>query len=196
MVKPALRLSLLLLTAILSSCVLGEARQKVLSGTLSAGQGDYQGATIAFLGALDQAGGYEPWIQYNLGNVYHSLGEVVAAQNMWALAGTTQDTALLYAVRFNQGVAWYETGRYDLAVGAFRDALMLAPSRIEAKINLELALQNHAGSLEMSAAPATPPPREGTVLDTRRLLEYVERKELAGEAVPEQAESAEGVKDW
>lgn len=185
------------LVLLLQGCILGEAHQGVLLGGLAISQGDYQGATIRYLDALAKAGPHEAWIQFNLGNVYHSLGEVAAAQNMWARAATTTDPELLFRVRFNQGVAWYESGRHDLAVEAFKEALILDSSSIETKINLELALLNAAPALSGDRAPETVTNQASDQgeLDALRLLEYVERKEIA----PWQSGSLqveEGANDW
>jgi len=178
------------------SCLLSDAHSKVLLGTLAIGQGDYQGATIRYLNALDVAGSYEPWIRYNLGLVYHSLGELGSAQNMWTEASNTTNPELLFALNFNQGVAWYESGRYDLAAEKFREALVLNPSSLACKINLELSLQKSTAlaSTVPVESQRTLPVKDSS--DIQRLLEYVARKEDSRWYSNDNTLPAEGVDDW
>ena len=165
---------------LLGSCGFGEPHVSVLQGNYAYGQGRFQRATVEYLEALstDQ---HLPWILYNLGNSYHSLGENEAALEMWNAALSSQDPELMYRAGFNRGVLFYEQGRFDEAYNEFRYALVINPSSIAAKVNLELTVQKlRAGTAAESGRPAAgngggdgEPSAE-----TLRVLNYIRRKEV------------------
>jgi Ca-activated chloride channel family protein len=87
---------------------------------------------------------------------------------------------LRYRIYYNMGIIFFEMGEYIEAAQAFRNALILDGSRLEAKRNLELSLLTIARS---------PPPqpassyngadieRESLALSTLVLFEYLRQKE-------------------
>lgn len=160
------------------SCSAGDPYLSVVEGNYAFGQGRYQGATVHYLQALSGKS-HKRWISYDLGNVYHALGEAEAALDMWNKASTTTDDGLLYAISYNQGVQYYELGDYRKAYDAFRKSLEYDAASLNAKINLELSLRKLQPSSEGSSPRAVAASTENSVSeqDSRRILEYVRRKE-------------------
>ncbi|WP_455383294.1 tetratricopeptide repeat protein [Salinispira pacifica] len=163
---------------LLASCSAGDPYVSVLEGNYAFGQGRYQEATVHYLEAMS-AGSHKDWISYDLGNVYHALGEAEAALDMWDKASKATDDGLRYAVSYNRGVQYYELGDYQKAYDAFRKSLEYDPSSMDAKINLELALRKLQPSGESAAPQAVASNAKSNVSeqDSRRILEYVRRKE-------------------
>lgn len=177
------------------ACVVPVAQREVLLGNEAFGRGDYQEATVHYLAAKREGPQQQEWIDYDLGNVYHSLGETAVAMECWDAAARSQDRSLLFKVQSNRGVALYEAGRFADAYRAFRAAIELSPGDPDAKLNLELTqkkLQAAASADELSlvAGAATSTAATSTAAsstaasstaaggtDAARLLEYVRRKE-------------------
>lgn len=179
-----LRLLLVPAVVLLGSCGFGEPHVSVLQGNYAYGQGRFQRATVEYLEAL-AADQHVPWILYNLGNAYHSLGENEAALDMWSAALSSQDTQLMYRAGFNRGVLFYEQGRFEEAYNEFRYALVINPSSIAAKVNLELTVQKlRAGTTADGGRPATVSDGGdaggdgGPSAETLRVLNYIRRKEV------------------
>ncbi len=159
------------------SCIMGQSRWEILQGNLAFSRGDYHQATLHYLDALKDSTEHQDWIRYNLGNVYHSLGETEASSRMWKKTETSQDQELLFAVLFNQGVAAYEAGKYRDALAVFRRALNLNPKHHGVKVNLELTQQKIGTSraeTPSSGSTQTAPPKTE---DNARVLDYVRLKE-------------------
>lgn len=159
-----------------ASCGTGEAYLDVVEGNYHYHQGRFAEATLEYLTALEKET-YPEWISYNLGNVYHALGEAEAAFEVWSAAGETADRELRFRVLFNTGTLLYELGRYREAYEEFRKALRIDGTDIDAKINLELCLrkvQALSGSSGASERDARAQDERG---EAARILEYIGRKE-------------------
>ena len=165
---PAVALLLLVLA-------LGAGRQPrlaTLAGNYNHGRGDYLRATINYLSAGDHR--EQPHLVYNLGNTYLALGEIDAGVERLLSVAHEDDRELLWRTAFNLGHARFQASRYLQAAYHFRDALLLAPESVDAKVNLELAL---------SRARATPPRGERDAASpdaaarTALLLDFVRRLE-------------------
>ena len=161
---PAVALLLLLL-------VLGGGRQPLLAtlaGNYAHVRGDYVHATINYL--LAGVDSEQPHLAYNLGNTYLALGEIDAGVERLLSVAPEDDRELLWRTAFNLGHARYQAGHYLQAAHHFRDALLLVPESVDAKVNLEYAL---------SKVRATPPrgARDAAVPDadaqSARILEFV-----------------------
>lgn len=199
MAKHALRFGLVLVvTLVLSSCGGASAHLAVLRGNHAFEQGDYQEATVFYLHHRDHPS-YAGWIAYNLGNVYHSLGEFSAAVDMWSSAAGIEDPDLGFSVAFNRGVLAYERGQYQRAYELFREALRINAASIAAKRNLELTLRKlEAGENldDRNGGEQEEGPQQELSSDAVRILEYVRRKEEAQWVAPDQTEAATGGPDW
>jgi len=182
---------------LVGACGAGDPYVSVIEGNYAFGQGRYQDATVRYLQALSR-GSYSDWISYDLGNVYHSLGESDAALQMWKRASHSADSSLRFGVAFNQGVQFYELGDYPEAYASFRRALEFDSSNINAKINLELTLQKLQPTAESPSTQQPVPPKtpEITNQDSQRVLDYVRRKEAQEWAPGKTKPPQPAANDW
>jgi tetratricopeptide (TPR) repeat protein len=186
---------LALAAAALSGCGM-ESHIRVLRANYAYGQGRFQNATVDYLRAWEAAE-YQPWIAYNLGNVYYALGEVQAALGMWQRAQESDEPDILFGVTFNKGVFYYERGRYQDAYTQFQHALEIDPASVDAKTNLELALQKiRAGEQVVRGDPTGGAGGEGPSPQTVRILEYVRRKEETRWFATEEVEDEPDMPAW
>ncbi len=182
----------------------------VLQGNYSYGQGHYQPATVRYLSALKYEE-YRPWIQYNLGNVYHSLGESEEALKMWNEASKSNEEDILFGVSFNRGVLYYEMGRYNEAYREFKYALQLDSSNMEAKINLELCYRKIKGGQSSIAGSGngrssdessreeendTQTGKQSISDESKRILEYIRKKEGQRWFATEEIKPEDFQRDW
>ena len=159
---------------LLAGCGMNNVYVDVIQGNYHYGRGHYQQAIVSYLRALETEKHTE-WVEYNLGNAYHSLGETEAALAVWETAGLTQAPALQFHIAYNKGCLYYELGKYREAYGEFRHALRLRPSAVDAKINLELSLRKMASGGD--PASQTKIGSIGAGDESGRILDYVRRKE-------------------
>ena len=185
----------LVFAAILLTISCGGAELQVLYGNYRYMQGEYAQATINYIKALERRR-FAGMLYYNLGNVYHSLGETDAALNTLDQAitlGTEQE--LLFRANFNLGNLYYELGEYDRAVSSYIAALDAQPNALEAKVNLELALEkaDGAGSEKAGAAPLAEQDLKPVY---RKILGLVGKKEKDNWAQRAKASPAGRQDDW
>ena len=195
---PARMLGLFFLSLAFSSCGPLAHHVDVMRGNYEYGRGNYQQATVHYL-RIPETDSLDPYLAYNLGNVYHALGEVSASVQAWSRSGATDDEELLYATSFNRGVLFYELGRFREAYDQFRYALTIDPTSIDAKANLELSLQKiEAGESVSTTAGSAPaqPVEPGLNREQQRTLEYVRRKEQQLWRANEQVQDDDRSRDW
>ena len=162
----------------LTACGAVPEQVAVLRGNYEFSQGKYQGATVQYLDAL-RADDYTEVVAYNLGNVYHALGESEAAFRMWDQASEDATPDILFLVSFNRGILLYELGRYREAAEAFRYALTIDSAHVDAKKNLELSLRKiESGSPEAVTGGQVEDVRPAASDDQTadRVLEFVRRR--------------------
>ena len=85
-------------------------------------RGEYGQAIVNYIHVLGQDE-LDPFIHYNLGNVYKALGETEAAMDTLKLALKGTDTELAFRTHFNLGNIYYELGDYKNAGFHFRESL-------------------------------------------------------------------------
>lgn len=187
---------IIVILALLSvSCSDSSSSVNVLAGNMSYSGGQYQKSILQYLSADDAAKAGKDVVYYNLANVYFALGEGDAALRSWALAeANTENTDILFRVAFNQGVLYYHWGRYDEAYRSFRRALLLKPSDIDSKINLEDSLSRIRSVVPQPASADSNTGEEGDN-DSQHLLDYVRRKEADAWSA-QTTESGESANDW
>ena len=139
-------------------------------------RGEYTGATIRYFQAMEKTKA-NPTIKYNLGNVYHALGETSASVDTLGEAVETGENAeLRYRGHFNLGIILFETGNFEGAVLQYIAALRAKPEEIDAKINLEIALRKMQSGGKIQ--PTRGPPGSDTLEERyRKVLETVRREE-------------------
>jgi Ca-activated chloride channel family protein len=142
-----------------SSCAKAQGKLLIMEGNFFSARGFYTEAVSSYLKALayDEA---VPYAEYGLGAAYFALEEGGAALERYSaaengLAEHREDhPELRYRIQYNTGIIYFEQGDYIGAANAFREALRIDGSRIEAKRNLELSLLtiNRTGSPQASSA--------------------------------------------
>jgi len=170
-----------------SSCARTQGKLLVMEGNFFNARGFYTEAISSYLKALyyDEA---VPYAEYGLASAYFSLEEGNAAleryraaeQGLSELRG--EDPELRYRIYYNTGIIHFEKGEYNEAARAFRDALKVDGSRIDAKRNLELSLLtiNRSSSPQTASSSGnTEEGREGTSSsgENSALFEYLRQKE-------------------
>ena len=88
----------------------------------------------------------EPY--YNAANAYNRMGQINPVEAQTEQALKTADPALAEQIWYNLGNAYLDAEQWPRAVGAYREALRLNPDDVDAKHNLELALQKLAEKQE------------------------------------------------
>ncbi|POR03593.1 hypothetical protein AU468_04930 [Alkalispirochaeta sphaeroplastigenens] len=173
----------------------------VLEGNYSVSRGEYQAAIVSYLRA-QEAGEYGPWLSYNLGNVYHYLGESGAALERWDSSREVDSRDILFGASFNSGVYYFEQGRYRDARRQFRIALEVNPSSVAAKQNLELTLERLSAEADLTGAGGAVE-RPGTVREispggagANRMLDYIKRREEQRWRANQETRVSPDVQDW
>jgi len=176
-----------------------EGYLKVIEGNYAFSRGEYEEANLVYIQGLDTSE-YADRLLFNLGNVYHSLGESPAAMEEWqSSVNESQDPELLFRIAFNRGVLHYEMGNYQSAYNDFRKALRLEPDDVEAKANLEYCLRklNLTENQQENRKKADPSQESKEVSDDgSRILDYVKRSSptlLTPDYKPEHTDTG---KDW
>jgi len=197
---PVFRIGLLLLVlSLLTSCGREFPQLRVVKGNYSVSRGDYQRAIVDYLRAREHSE-YAPWISYNLGNVYHFLGEAEAAVEQWNRAQNVDIRDLQFGAAFNRGVYYFEQGRYEEALAQFRFALRIDSTNIAAKRNFEITFERvESGSgLTRDSVPAEVHNSSSSTQESTatRMLDYIRRKEDQRWRANAEQESFEEVRDW
>ena len=193
-----LALAIFALVLSLAACSRAQVYYQVASGNWAYDRGDYQEANIDYLDA-GLSGLYPGYTAYDLGNVYHALGEGEAAAAEWAKAERSGDPALKEPTLFNEGILAYEIGHYRVAYEAFRRALEIDPSDISAKIDLELAYQKMRTQENPPGGGRGPTETIRVVKDksqVNRELDFIRDREDQHWKAAAKAPAASDVPDW
>ena len=98
----------------------------------------------AALQAYERAQEQEPDLAepyYNTGNTHYRQGAYEEAQTSYERALLHAGEELTRSGRFNMGNTFFDAQQYEKAVDAYKEVLWLDPDDMDAKHNLELALQ-------------------------------------------------------
>lgn len=191
-------LALSLAALLAAGCGSSEAARANRQGNEAFARQEYETALAAYESALEAAPA-RPQALYNLGNTQYRLQEGELAQRTLESAATVaQALDAGGTARSDEGAlpldsqAWYNLGNvrfaaqdYAGAVEAYKQALRRAPSDMDAKVNLELALRKLQENEEQqedenegsptptatpsptpSPTPGEPPPNEGEATPT------------------------------
>jgi len=190
--------ALLILAAVLflTGCSPIGAGMEVLMGNYAFTQGQYQKAILHYNKTQNDQE-IQPWISYNLGNVYYALGEGETSMELWKTIDKEQDPQLQFTAHFNQGVFLYESGMYQGAYEEFRKALVLNPSDLATKKNLELSLDKSRVNRDL-ASGTVQQSEEFQGGDSHPMMNFLKQLEItdwsAGQKeVPQWDENAQ---DW
>ncbi|MCL2319914.1 MAG: tetratricopeptide repeat protein, partial [Treponema sp.] len=168
-----------------SSCVNIQGKLLVMEGNFYNTRGFYTEAISSYLKALNFPE-TAPYAEYGLASAYFSLEENGAALERYRAAekellglGEEGHGELKYRIYYNMGIIYFERGEYSEAVNAFREALKVDGSRIEAKRNLELSLLtlNRASPPEAVSSREQSENRRGSGGASPALFDYLRQKE-------------------
>jgi tetratricopeptide (TPR) repeat protein len=185
---------LLFLFLSMAGCSRVDVHYAVLEGNYRYSRGEFQEAVWSYLRASESEI-WEERIRYNLGNVYHRLGEDTGALQEWERAETGAGQEIAFRVFFNRGVLYYEQGEFLKSYEAFRKALEIESASVDAKINLEHALrkvnrQRQETQTESADGGGSP---EG---EPQRILEYIRRNESRSWSSSPRPDSDKEGKQW
>ena len=166
---------------LLSSCARLQGKLLIMEGNFFNSRGFYTEAISSYLRALAHED-VVPYAEYALAVVYFALGESSVALERYraAMASLAEldrdDPELRHRIYYNMGIIYFEKSEYHEAVSAFRSALIIDGSRIEAKRNLELSLLvlDRINSLQTDAAEIT---GEGSGGEVPAIFEYLRQME-------------------
>lgn len=192
----------LALMSLLSGCTVYGPHFLTIRANYNFSRGEYQLAIVDYLRA-GETGQYDRWLAYNLGNVYHFLGESNAALERWEFARATDSRDLIFKASFNRGTFFFEQGRYREARRHFRTALEIDPGSTAAKRNFELALERLAAETDLTGdvAPLEADARTSQV-EARttdggsRMLDYMRRREEQRWRASQEVRVSPDVEDW
>ena len=146
----------LLLLTLFSSCSQNFKESfNILQGSFYWHQKKYQQAEMKFLQTLNSSEEYgneeiQQYAIYALGSSYVMQNEETAAFERLESIKSNAPIDIRFASTYNIGVLSYSVGNYEKAIQSFKNALMINPQSLEAKINLELALRQGAKNTKNS----------------------------------------------
>lgn len=144
----------LLILMMFSSCSYNVKESfDLLQGNFYWHQKKYQHAQMKYLQILNSSEESDnqelkQYATFALGSSYVMQNEEEAAfQRLESVAPNAPDE-IRFASAYNIGVLSYSVGNYEKSIQSFRNALMINPQSIEAKINLELALRQGSKTVQ------------------------------------------------
>lgn len=139
-------LGIFLLISFFSSCSSDfSSGQKILYSTLKWYQKDYQEATTGFMKVIEEAelNKDKELLQYGLYGLASSYimqeEETLALEKLENIVADAPDN-LKFATYYNIGIIAHKHGEYEKAKEAFKQALQIDSTNIDAKINFELSI--------------------------------------------------------
>lgn len=145
---------LFILISLFSSCTQNlKDSFSLLQGNLFWHQKKYQYAEMKFLQTLnssEQTDNFETqqYAIYALGSSYVMQNEEISAFNRLESISPNAPDEIRFASAYNIGVLSYSLGDYEKAIKSFKDALIINPQSVEAKINLELSLRQGSKNVQ------------------------------------------------
>jgi len=128
-----------LLLLALSACASPAVRHNE-AGNEHFAKSAYEDASVEYrLAQVDEPDVAEPY--YNAANAYNRMSQIDAALAQTEQALKTADPALAAQAWYNLGNAFFDAEQWPQAIEAYQESLRLQPDDLDAKHNLELALQ-------------------------------------------------------
>ncbi len=125
---------------------------------------------------------------YNAANTLEHQGDLQAAQQRLLGALETAGDELAQAIHYNLGNVLYQTQQYGLAVKSYQQALRLDPDDMDAKHNLELALQKQQEQAESEQTPSEQAQPETGQNESKEVTPSPAQPAAAEPLSPEQAQ--------
>ncbi len=134
---------------------------KILKGSYAFNQKQYSHAVSCYLDVAMNAQEEGNAVVYNfslfdLGTAYSKLEENEAAMEKYSQISENALDSVRYAAFYNAGIIAHKSGRFEEATEYFRKALEIDSSSIEAKINMELSIQQAEVEVQQKKAQAIP----------------------------------------
>ena len=114
--------------------------RNISSGIQSYSAGDYDSAFVSFQNAVLKRPN-DSLSHHNLGTVLYKQGEYRMAIGAFQTALLTSNSSNEARIYYNLGNAQFQLNDLEGAIGSYRDSLRLNPNDVDAKHNLEIALQ-------------------------------------------------------
>ncbi|BDC92585.1 VWA domain-containing protein [Treponema bryantii] len=165
-----------LITIFLSGC--SSQTADILNGTVSYHQKKYRHAVSRFMQASENAAAEanrqnQSYALYDLGTAYIMIGEDSAALEQFKAIPDDAPDAVRYSAFYNAGILAWRNSDFDEAKDYFRKALEIDSSKIDAKINFELSVQqseakgkqNQSNQIQASQEEASPQNLEKAVFE-------------------------------
>ena len=141
--KGAAKASLILIISCLCGC--SSQTTDIFKGTVSFHQKKYRHSVSCFMKALESDNSNneinQNYALYDLGTAYIMLGEDTAALEQFKNISDDAPANVRYSALYNSGLLAWRNSDYESAQDFFRKALEIDSSKIDAKINLELSMQ-------------------------------------------------------
>jgi tetratricopeptide (TPR) repeat protein len=174
--KATAKTSVALILLILSGC--SSQTTEILKGTVSFQQKKYRHSVSCFMKASENAAANENHINqsfalYDLGTAYIMLGEDSAALEQFKNISDEAPANVRYSAFYNAGVLAWRNSDFEEARDFFKKALEIDSSKIDAKINLELSMQqaqakghqNQSNQIQASQEESSPQNLEKAVFE-------------------------------
>ncbi|MBO4319029.1 MAG: VWA domain-containing protein [Treponema sp.] len=136
---------------------------KILSGKLNWNRKKYQESVASFMIVSENAeergdSSVKDYALYNLATTYLMQNENEAAEKRYSEISPDADDKIRFSTLYNLGILSHRNGDYAKAADYFKKALLVDSTNINAKINLELSLnevETHAQVQEQVLTPVT-----------------------------------------
>ena len=174
--KLAAQTSLALLLSILTGC--SSQTTDIFKGTVSFHQKKYRHSVSCFMKASEDALANDKRINqsyalYDLGTAYIMLGEDNSALEQFKNIAEDAPDNVRYSAFYNAGVLAWRNSDFEDAQEYFKKALEIDSSKIDAKINLELSMQqvqakgqqNQSNQIQASQEESSPQNLENAVFE-------------------------------
>ena len=174
--KVIAKTSLALLLSTFVSC--SSQTTDIFKGTVSFHQKKYRHSISCFMKASEESLSNENAINhsialYDLGTAYIMLGEDTAALEQFKSISDTAPDNVRYSAFYNAGIIAWRNSDFEEAQEYFKKALEIDSSKIDAKINLELSMQqtqakghqNQSNQIQASQEESSPQNLEKAVFE-------------------------------
>lgn len=154
----------LVMCTTLSGC--SDSTGDVIKGTFAFAQKQYSKSVSFFNSAKekekqrDKDSQVMQYVSFDLATAYSLLGEDEAAMEKYFEIDQNAPAAVRYGAYYNAGIIAHKNEDYEHAVEYFKKALEVDSTRVDAKINLELSIQNVEVNVRHSQSQATPTAEE------------------------------------
>lgn len=173
----------------------------ILEGKVFWNRKNYQEAVVYFLQAEDSAltrqdEEYQQYAAYNLGSTYLMQNETEAAMNRFDKIDKNVSEKIKFSVLYNSGIIAHRNGDYEKAVQCFKQALQIDSRNTNAKINLELSLQQKKVQVQGAQSQENPVSAENNNEALEEAIYSIIRENDQNRWKNQQQESESNSKDY